>query len=59
MQLMEARVAKDKLEKEVMQLHVDFTKTNKEKENLEIKMKKLEVNYFFRNPYSNLFFLLE
>ena len=56
---MEARVAKDTLEKEIMQLHVDFTKTNKEKENLETKMKKLEVIYYIINPYSNILSLLE
>ena len=43
-QLAEARTTNAKLEKEIAHLHADFSQTKQENENLECKMKKLEVN---------------
>ena len=46
-QLVDTKTHQNTLEKEVAHLHTEYNKTKQEKENLEYKMKKLEVYCYY------------
>ena len=54
-QLVETRSDNNKLEEEIAHMHVYATKSKQERDNLECKMRGLEVNRYFVNIYVTFF----